>query len=263
MQRREKLHNAAMMPASRVKSRPANRKPTSAWHAYVEDAQRPLYCLLFLFPLVAAYEFGALLLRPVSCPGRQLVAHSLIQNLLGWFGASGTLLPALALLATLLVWHLLSGQGWRVRGWVLPLMACESVVLIVPLFVLGRLLLAAPSSAANLADLRQQMVMALGAGLYEELVFRLGVVCAVLWLFENGLRIRNAAGPCTAVVVSAAVFAACHFQPIGIEPFELAQFLQLTAAGAYLAVIFLLRGLGITAGCHAAYNLAIVLSGQM
>jgi hypothetical protein len=245
----------------RAKSRPSEHQPDSMWRAYVEDVQRPLYCLLFLFPLVATYEFGALLLRPVSYPGRQLVAHSLIQDLLGWFGATGTMLPAVVLLATLLVWHMLTKESWRVRGWVLPLMACESVILIVPLFVLGQLLQASGSAASNFADVRQQMVLALGAGVYEELVFRLYLMSAVLWLFENGLRIRNgAAAQCTAVVLSAGIFAASHFQPIGIESFHLAHFVQLTAAGAYLAVVFLLRGLGITAGCHAAFNLALVLS---
>jgi hypothetical protein len=242
----------------RAKSRPAAQEPSSMWRAYVEDVRRPLYCLLFLFPLVATYEFGALLLRPVSYPGLQLVAHSLIRELLGWFGASGSLLPALALLLTLLVWHLLSRQSWRVRGWVLPLMACESILLILPLIVLDQLL-GATSPTSTLADPRQQMVLALGAGVYEELVFRLYLIAGLLWLFENGLRIRNTAAQCTAVVLSAAIFAACHFHPVGIEQFNLAHFLQRMAAGAYLAVVFLLRGLGITAGCHAAFNLAVVL----
>jgi hypothetical protein len=252
-----------MTVRARAKIRPIEQEPSSAWRAYAEDVQRPLYCLLFLFPLVAAYEFGALLLRPVGYPGRQLVAHSLIQDLLGWFGASGALLPALALLLTLLVWHMLSGQSWRVRGWVLPLMACESILLIGPLIVIGQLLQAAGGPAANVGEVRQQMVLALGAGVYEELVFRLYLIAGLLWLFENGLRVANAAAQCTAVALSAAIFAACHFRPVGIEQFHLAHFLQLMAAGAYLGAVFLFRGLGITAGCHAAFNLALVLGSSM
>ena len=224
------------------------------WRRYVHDARQPLHCLLFLFPLVATYEFGAIMLRPAVWPDRQLVAHNLIQRLLGWFGGSGSWLPAVTLLLTLLIWHILVRHPWRISGWTLPLMAIESVVLSAPLFVLGQLMLEATSAPVTL-DLRHRIVLDLGAGIYEELVFRLYLIAGLTLVLETLLRVPQRYSRPAVVILSALAFAACHFAPIGSEPFVWKRLFSLTVAGAYLSLVFMGRGLGIAAGCHAAFNL--------
>ena len=201
-----------MTAAEQSLRRPAPPGAQSLRRQYAEEAARPLYCLLFLFPLVATYEFGALILRPEVGPGQQLVAHSLIQRLLGWFGASGLWLPAAALVLTLLIWHLLRRYPWRIRGWVLPLMMMESLLLTVPLFVLWQVMRVNGSAPVAL-DLRRQIVLALGAGIYEELVFRLYLITGLTWLLAKLLRVsKKVSGPLV-IVFSAMVFAASFFIP--------------------------------------------------
>lgn len=239
-------------PLSRKTAPPPRHK--SLWRKYAEDAQRPLSCLVFLFPLVAIHEFGTLLLGPALGPEQQLVAQSLIQRVLGWFGGRGSWLPAAALLLTLLAWQVLGGYSWRVRGWVVPLMAVESVVLTVPLFVLARLA-ALSVPIVDAPDMRCQIVLALGAALYEELVFRLYLMVGLMLMLERVLRVPAGVSATIAVVVSAATFALCHFAPVGGGAFAWGHFVRLSSAGAYLAILFLKRGLGVTAGCHAAFNL--------
>ncbi|MGD8452332.1 MAG: CPBP family glutamic-type intramembrane protease [Phycisphaerae bacterium] len=238
---------------------PAPPRRNSPWQRYVEDTRRPLYCLLFLFPLVATYEFGTLIVRPEVWPERELVATSLIRQLLGWFGAHGMWLPAAALLLTLLIWHLLERHPWRVRLWVLVGMAIESVVLTVPLFVMGQVLMVAESGPSP-AALRQHIVLALGAGVYEELVFRLYLVAGLALLLETVLRTPHQVSRPLVIVLSAGVFAGCHFQPIGCASFEWKHFVLLLLGGAYLALVFLGRGLGVAAGCHVAFNLLPLLT---
>ena len=235
---------------------PARVQPI--WRQYYDNTQRPLYCLLFLFPLVATHEFGALLLRPVVWPERQLVAYRVIEKLLAWFGASGFWLPAVVLLLTLLIWHVLCRDPWRIRGWVLLLMVIESVVLTAPLLVLGRVMMQAGAEPIG-PDLREQIVLALGAGIYEELVFRLYLIAGLTLLFESVLRAKKDHGLRLALVLSAMAFAVCHFAPIGSAPFAWRHFLLLLVAGAYLGLIFVRRGLGVAAGCHAAFNLIPLL----
>jgi hypothetical protein len=41
------------------------------------------------------------------------------------------------------------------------------------------------------------------------------------------------------------------------------RFLFRTIAGVYLAIIFWYRGYGSAAGCHAAYNVGLVVCGAM
>jgi membrane protease YdiL (CAAX protease family) len=230
------------------------RRVWSLWRQYGRDTQRPLYCLIFLLPLITAYELGALILRPAVWPERQLVAHSLIQRLLGWFGATGFWLPAVVLLATLLIWQLARGYPWRVHAWVLLLMPVESVILTAPLFALGQVLLQAGTVPRGLA-LWQETVLALGAGIYEELVFRFYLMGSLAWLLERGLHVSRKIGTPVVIVLSAVLFAVCHFTPIGREPFAWMHVLLLLLAGAYLGLIFMRRGLGVAVGCHVAYNL--------
>jgi membrane protease YdiL (CAAX protease family) len=231
--------------------------------AYWGATQEPLYCLIFLLPFVATYEVGAIILRPFLAPERQLVAKRLIEGLLGWFGASAVWLPGAALLATLLAWHVLSRRKWHVRAWVLLLMFVESALLTLPMFVMAGLL-HHPTAALAGADpeaveLRAGLVLAIGAGIYEELVFRLYLITALALLFVRVLKTpMNFAAP-VIVFVAALLFAAAHVQPIGGEVFAMKQFLIRMALGAYLAIVFVGRGLGVVTGCHTAYDLIVLV----
>jgi membrane protease YdiL (CAAX protease family) len=121
---------------------------------------------------------------------------------------------------------------------------------------------ASQAALSNGPDLREQIVLALGAGVYEELVFRLYLIAGLMLLFESGFQLRKKHSAPLAIGLSAIVFAACHFSPIGSEAFGWRPFLMLVIAGAYLGVVFSWRGLGVAAGCHAAFNLISLVWGR-
>ncbi len=221
---------------------------------YWEATREPLHCLVFLLPLVVTYEVGALLLRPQAWPEQRLVAQRLIQQLAAWLGTDAVWVPGAALLLTLLIWQFSRGKPWRVCGRIPLLMIFESLVLTLPLFVLGKLLQQTTGPAAG-EGLRVQVVLALGAGVYEELVFRFYLISGLRRLLGGVCRAPRRAAIVTAAVLAALIFAACHLQPIGSETFAWPRFLMLATAAGYLSVVFVLRGLGVSTGCHAAYNL--------
>ncbi len=225
---------------------------------YWQATHQPLCCLVFLFPLVAAYEVGALVLRPEAWPEQRLVAHSLIQRLGSWLGTDAVWVPGAALVITLVLWQFLSRASWRLRGWVPLLMIVESLLLTPPLFVLGKLL-QQTSGGPAVETLRVQIVQALGAAVYEELVFRLFLISVLSVLLTAVCRLPRPTAMPIAVVLAALAFAGCHFGPFGSETFSWPLLVMLTAAGAYLSAIFVLRGLGVATGCHAAHNLILLL----
>ncbi|MCH8807641.1 MAG: CPBP family intramembrane metalloprotease [Planctomycetes bacterium] len=250
-----RLHNARMGKTNRP-SKGGPRRVGTVWTVYRDATRQPLYCLLLLLPLVGAYELGALLLRPAIGPEPQLVAYRLIQSLLDWFGAGGIWLPGVVLLVTLSAWHLISRHPWRIHTWVLAGMVVESLLLTVPLFVLNRVLLQAGDPAGE--DWRSQLVFALGAGVYEELVFRLYLITGLTMLAVKVFHVPQRVAIVSAIAVAVMFFARCHFPPLGSTTYTLQTFAFFVAAGAYLSIVFVGRGLGVATGCHAAYNLILL-----
>lgn len=245
------------MSGSRRTRSPTLQTLAAHWRTYARATQEPLYALLFLFPLVGIYEFGTLMLRTLVGDGEQLVAHGLIFGFLSLFGAQAAWLPGAALVLTLLIWHVLTRRPWQIHGWVLPAMLVESVITAVPLLILTRL----PHSAGwGGADLPRDVVLSIGAGLYEELVFRVYLIIGLHALLADVLHVQRRVSLAVSVAAAALLFAACHFRPIGVETFALGSFVARVAAGVYLAVLFLGRGLGVAVGCHATHNLVVLLA---
>jgi membrane protease YdiL (CAAX protease family) len=105
--------------------------------------------------------------------------------------------------------------------------------------------------------LASQVMISLGAGLYEELLFRVVLVGALAWLARRLLGHAVAAGA-TAVVVGALVFSAFHYVGPHGDALELPSFAFRTVAGVLFSTLYLLRGFGITAWTHALYDLMLV-----
>jgi membrane protease YdiL (CAAX protease family) len=102
----------------------------------------------------------------------------------------------------------------------------------------------------------RQVVTYLGAGIYEEALFRLALFSVVLGLLRrvevSGLLALPVAAAATAVLFALAH----HVGPYG-EPYSTDRFLFRLAAGVYFALIYQLRGFGIAVGAHACYNVMV------
>jgi membrane protease YdiL (CAAX protease family) len=101
-----------------------------------------------------------------------------------------------------------------------------------------------------------RLVGFLGAGIYEELLFRLLLLPAVLGL----LRACRVAPPWQAwgaVLLTSLLFSAAHY--FGAEPWELRSFVFRFLAGVFFAALFVLRGFGVAAGTHALYDIFVGL----
>ena len=190
--------------------------------------------------------------------GRRL--HRWLLSLLG-FGQH-LLLPALTV-CILLAWHYLSRQPWRLSGGVLSGMAAESLLLGVCLCLVCLAWGAwSVTPAADIGGKIRQSVGSivglLGAGIYEELLFRLILLSLLAW----GLRragIAPRASTLLAVLGSSLLFAAAHHVgPYG-EEFVRSRFLFRSLAGVFFSVVFIYRGFGIAAGSHAAYDVLVSL----
>lgn len=214
---------------------------------------RPLDMLVFLLPLIAFYEIA------YFTRSDRVIAFDLLRNFFEMFGRVGIWAPGAAVAAILLATHIASRQpwviNWRTVGW----MYIEAPLAAIPLLAMNWF---APLSAGGNGDharVMDQLAQGVGAGIYEELVFRLILISLLLIVGADVLRVPRRLTVVLAVVIASLVFAAYHHQPFGHETFDLMRFAFRTVAGMYLAVVFWYRGYAPAAGCHAAYNAVLVV----
>ena len=244
---------------------PLHRVPT-----YWERTQWPLQSLYFLLPLLIAYEIGTVLYTPSGAqPLPRILAESLVWRFFEWFGVTGVYLPPLLVIVVLLAWHIQSRQPWRPEPRLLGGMLIESVLLTVPLlvltFVVSREVAAAqaaqPLAAGVPTEWKAQMVLSIGAGIYEELVFRLIAIALLHFILVDALGLPPLAGGWIAVTLAAVAFALYHpfdtYNPRHWPSSDWSRFIFYTLAGFYFAGVYVLRGFGIVVGVHALYDVVV------
>lgn len=231
---------------------------------YVDDTQRPLHALVFLLPLLVAHEVGTTIWAQIGPADYQprVGAIVLMQWFIRLFGETTSFLPALCLVAILLAWHIASGDKWTIHVKTLAGMLGESIAFAIPLLVFHSILLAATTQARE-TRLLADLMLSIGGGIYEELLFRLILFGLLTLLLIDCLGLPKDGSIVAIVLITSGAFAAYHHLPPSVEPFQPVSFFFRTAAGVYLAGLFLFRGFGIAAGCHAAYNVAAVLIDAM
>jgi hypothetical protein len=247
-------------------------KSTIFFGSYFERSQRPLQALLFLLPMIGLYEVGILLYAPNAggVPTRDIYARSLMRDFFEVFGVAAYYLPALIVVVVLLSWHVTRRDPWKVEPKLYSMMLVESFVLAVPLFVFALVMarqinavivplqmLSAPAATAVDVGWQAQLVFSIGAGIYEELLFRLIAIALLHLLLVDMLALPEHIGALGAIGGSAIAFALYHFS--SENPFELGLAIYYTLAGIYFAGIFVIRGFGIVAATHALFDVLIVI----
>ena len=99
-------------------------------------------------------------------------------------------------------------------------------------------------------------VLSAGAGLHEELVFRLLLLPLMAITFERVVAMPKPLAWGAAALGSSLLFAAAHH--FAGEPFEVYAFTYRTFAGLFFAGVFLARGFAVAAWTHAIYDLHVM-----
>ena len=242
---------------------------------YYRLSRTPRYTLLFALPLLLLYEaLAAVISGPAGGVrnGADVLLKGAFAALAGQWGpvAFGAALVGVCLWLIVRDVRASRGQG-PLRRSVFAGMLAESAALAVLfggavalvtaqlLRPFGAVLLlqdAAPVASLGWPTL---LMLSLGAGLYEELLFRVVLVGALVLVLHRVAGLRTTAANAGAVLVGALVFSAFHYVgPYG-DPLEAASFTFRFVAGVFFSGLFVLRGFGITAWTHALYDAFLLL----
>ena len=231
---------------------------------YFRATRHPWPSLLFLLPLLTAYEVGIVWLGGPQPDALRNGADAWFHYGLQTVGVTYAYAPPIIIAVFFLLW------SYAVRDrcpqdivGVVSGMVIEAVFFALGLWGLSRALepllnhfgiqLAwSPGRAEAIA----QAVTYLGAGIYEEVLFRLLLFSGLAFVLRLLSVPALLAVPLAAVASSALFSAAHHVGPFG-EPFNRYVFVFRLLAGVYFALVYRVRGFGVAAGAHALYDVVV------
>jgi CAAX amino terminal protease family. len=232
----------------------------SSWRTYHRATRSATYGFLSALPLFALYEAMIVLVNSDAVQRVRVGAGVLLKDLLAMTGASGGLILALLVMGGGLAAYLLDRRrSIPLRTHYFVGLVGESAVYAVGVALVvsslvGVLFAAAPPPEGALWT---QLALSIGAGLYEELVFRVLLVGGLFLLFRALLDTSTQAY-LLAALLGAALFSLVHYAgPLG-DPFALPSFTFRFLFGLALNALFLARGFGVAAWTHALYDVLVV-----
>jgi hypothetical protein len=244
--------------------------PTQVITSYWKLSRAPRYSVVFAIPLLILYEALAAILSTPSGAGMRNGADVLLRSAFyGVAGPYGPLAFGVALIGAS-IWIVgrdLRRSGGPLRVGVFATMFAESAALALAFgVVIGTLTarLLTPFSMAFAGAQPQEgiatrLMLSLGAGLYEELLFRVLLVSGLLLLARRAMRWGPLLANTFAVGLGALIFSAFHYiGPLG-DPLRLDSFVFRAIAGVAFSALYVTRGFGITAWTHALYDVLVLV----
>jgi len=239
--------------------------------SYFALSRSPRYSVLFALPLLVAYE---LLAAALAQPGRELRNGADVMLREAFTAVAGQRGPAIFMAAVVLLGLFLVVRDLRsskapLQARVFGGMLVESIALAAGFgIVIGvattkligslRMLMIAQHSIHSMGW-PTRLMLSLGAGLYEELFFRVLLVTGLAAAARALLGFGTRAASVFAVVAGAVIFSAFHYiGPFG-DPFDLQSFTFRMLSGLAFSGLFVLRGFGVTAWTHALYDSFLLL----
>lgn len=235
---------------------------------YLLATRRPVYSLLFLLPLLVVYEIFALVINFNSSLQIRNGADIIVRYVLRLFGIRSLFGFMMTVVLAVVVMAILAYQRHkdRIEPRLFLYMLAESAVYglcigTVSARLTSMVLLAKPALLAGGVpgdDAATRLMIALGAGVYEEIVFRVVLIWAFLALFGRILGMSKMRSVAASVLLAALVFSGFHYVGEYADVFTWSSFVFRFMAGLVLSLLYVARGLGITAWSHSLYDVFLM-----
>lgn len=252
-------------------TRPTRSTKVARSGSYFAASRSHRYSILFALPLLIGYEaLASLLARPGKAElrnGADAMLRSVFVAVAGVHG-SAVFMAVICLLGVGLVIRDMRATRDHLRVIVFLGMLAESAALAATFglaigLVTAKLL--GSMHALSVTPLTSQswttrLMLSLGAGLYEELFFRVLLVTGLAAGARVVLGLGRRGAGILATIVGAFIFSAFHYiGPYG-DPLQLQSFVFRMLSGVAFSALYLVRGFGITAWTHALYDAFLLLA---
>ena len=239
--------------------------PTGYPDGYLQLTADPLASYVLVLPLLLVYQVGLLMTHGQTMNGADVISITLLRNY-GWNGLLAY--DAVLLLVGFVIGGILLKRGKFDYKLAIPV-AIESTVYAILMgllitYVLSHMMTQAIGWIPNATDdllegvsVPARICLAIGAGVNEEFVFRLGFFGGLLWLGRKLLPAKKGVVVLSAVLISSVLFSLAHY--LGPEAFALDTFLFRFLAGVFFCGLFWLRGFAVSVYTHAIYDVIVMV----
>ena len=229
--------------------------------SYLLKSKTSFYSFLFTLPLFFLYEINILFLSWDDILVVRNGADFLMRNILESFDIYGLYGLGLVFFLGLLVTYIFfikEDQKQEVNVNFLFIMLAESMLWsLVLYFLLFKFMVLLMNPVGK--TILQQVTLAIGAGIYEEFLFRVLLIAGLSGILGFVFMWDKTFKNIIAVVLSGGIFSAFHFMGEYGDFFSMELFLIRFFAGLILGVLYMYRGFGITAYTHSIYDLIVLI----
>jgi len=229
--------------------------------SYWKVTKNIYYSLLFIFPMLFLYEIMCWIQFSGKSAEIRNGADVFLRQFIMGFGRHSESIYGLLLIIVfcgIMIINRNMLKNGRLKFTFLIYMLAESL-----LWSLGFLIMMGVFESIILSILErniipEQFYLAIGAGIWEELLFRVGAIGLCLILLTKFLKYNVIYSSLIAILFAAVLFSLFHYiGPFG-DIFTYKSFYIRTWAGIFLGSLYLFRGLGITVYTHIFYDMAII-----
>ncbi len=231
---------------------------------YFKDTHTLLYSFLFSLPLFLIYEGLIIISQPNA---DQLVRISVDVWMKAIFTSLGVNAVSFSLFLMLIIGIFIlykeREQLKELHFRYFPVLLIESTLLgiiiaLITSSLTSVLLNFSASDPVSELSYLQKLALSLGAGLYEELFFRVILVSLFIFIFNKLFNNKRWASVTAAVVLSALLFSAVHYTGSMGDFFTLNSFFYRFLFGLMLNGLYVARGFGVAAWTHALYDVMVI-----
>ena len=135
---------------------------------------------------------------------------------------------------------------------------CLAFSLILGVVLQSILRLGGLSSGSHGSGLMQNLALSVGAGLFEEIIFRV-ILLNLLFLLLSPLLKKKVVVAVVSVLLASFLFSLSHYVGTMADTWQLYSFMFRWAAGLLFTVLYFVRGFAITAYTHALYDIWVLV----
>ena len=226
--------------------------------SYWKVTKNIYYSLLFIFPMLFLYEIMCWIQFAGKSAEIRNGADVFLRLFIMGFGRYSESIYGLLLIIVfcgIMIINRNMLKNGRLKFTFLIYMLAESL-----LWSLGFLIMMGVFESIILSILErniipEQFYLAIGAGIWEELLFRVGIIGLCLSLLRKVIKYSGIFSALISILFAAVLFH--YIGPFG-DIFTYKSFYIRTWAGIFLGSLYLFRGLGITVYTHIFYDMAII-----